>query len=58
VAATQILLIKKVSGSGARCRLGSWFRTCQRIKTFSSAWEGLWRDANRAAIAITRGTMG
>jgi len=40
MAAIQLLLIGKVSGSGARCRIGSRFRTCQRIKTFFSAWEG------------------
>jgi hypothetical protein len=35
MATTQLLLIRKVSGSGARCRIGSRFRTCQWIKTFS-----------------------
>jgi hypothetical protein len=36
--ATQLLLIRKVSGSGVRCRIGSRFRTCQRIKMFFWAW--------------------
>ena len=40
MATTQLLPIRKVSGSGARCRIGSRFRTRQRIKTFFRLGKG------------------
>ena len=55
MAATQLLLIK-VSGSGARCRIGRPFRTCQRIKPAFAGWRAIfqrfWSDSSIMISAL------